>query len=195
MLRKAFFAIALVAALSSSALAVTNVSGGDHVFQVNSGLQTFPIMGSSNSGETLAGIDLYLVMDALGPIITNVNLITGTVFEPNNVGQSDFGLVEYQTPGREPGYFTTTTAGSVPTGVVALITIDTNSALAGQYLLALESPVLGPSAVYNQVGAPGTYTNGSVTLQVPEPGSIMLALFGAAGIGAVAIRRRRARNA
>ncbi len=191
MLRKAFFAIALVASLSTSAFAVTNVAGGNHVFTVGTGFQTFPIIGSSNSGETLAGIDLYLVMDALGPIITNVNLITGTVFEPNNVGQGNFGA--FLAPGLETAYFTTTSAGSVPTGVVALITIDTNSAAAGQYLLALESETFGPSAVYNQVGAPGTFTNGSVTL-VPEPGSVIIALFGAAGLGAVAIRRRR-RNA
>ncbi len=194
MLRKAFFALALVAALSTSAFAVTNVAGGDHVFTVGTGLQTFPIIATSDSGEQIAGIDLYMVMDALGPIITEVNLIVGTVFEPNNVGQSNFGAPEYLTPGREPAYFTTTSAGSVPTGTVALVTIDTNSADVGQYLLALEIPIFGPSAVY--VGAtPGTFSNGSVTLvPVPEPGSVVLALFGAAGLGAVAIRRRR-RNA
>lgn len=193
MLRKAFFAIALVASLSASAFAETNIAASNYVFDVNSGLQTFPLIGSSNSGETLAGIDLYLVMDALGPIITNVDLINGTVFQPNNVGQLDFGA--FLAPGREVAYFTLTQAGSVPTGTVALITIDTNSAAAGTYPLSLYSDIFGPSAVYNQVGAPGTFTNGSVTLrQIPEPGSVVLALFGAAGLGAVAIRRRR-RNA
>jgi len=194
MLRKAFFALALVSAMSTSALAVTNVIGGNHVFTVGTGLQTFPIIAASDSGEQIAGIDLYLVMDGLGPIITNVDLINGTVFQPNNVGQSGFGAPEYETPGREPAYFTTTSAGSVPTGIVALITIDTNSAAVGNYLLSLDSPIFGPSAVY--VGAtPGGFVNGIVSLQpIPEPGSVVLALFGAAGLGLVAIRRRR-RNA
>ncbi len=192
MLRKAFFALALVAALSTSAFAETNVAAGHHVFTVNTGLQTFPVLGTSNSGETLAGMDLYLVMDALGPIITNVDLINGTVFQPNNTGQQDFGGA-FPAPGHEVWYNITTASGSVPTGIVALVTIDTNSAAAGQYLLSLESEIIGASAVYNQVGVGGTFTNGSVTL-VPEPGTVVMALFGAAGLGLVAIRRRR-RNA
>lgn len=194
MLRKAFFAIALVASLTSSALAVTTISAGNHVFTVNSGLQTFAITASSDSGETLQGIDLYAVMDALGPIITNVNLITGTVFDPNNVGQFDYAMPENMVPTREPAYYTTTASNSVPTGIVAFLTIDTNSALAGQYTLSLDSPLFGPSAVYNQTGAPGGFANGSVTLvPVPEPSTIVMGLFGAAGLAAVAIRRRRAR--
>lgn len=193
MLRKAFLAIAMVASLSTSAFAVTNVIGGDHIAPAG-GLFTFPITATSDSGETLSGLDLYLVMDALGPIITEVNLISGTVFEPNNSGQFDFGIPEYLTPGRTPGYTVTTAAGSVPLGTVALITIDTTGIAAGTYPLALTSDVLGPSAAYNQGGVPGIFTNGSVTV-IPEPSSVVIALFGAAGIGAVAIRRRRARNA
>jgi hypothetical protein len=36
--------------------------------------------------------------------------------------------------------------------------------------------------------------NGTITI-VPEPGSIVMGLFAAAGLGAVVIRRRKARKA
>jgi MYXO-CTERM domain-containing protein len=196
MLRKAFLAIALVASLSASALAEVTIVAGDHVAPAG-GLFTFPIMGVSDSGEQLNGVVLNLVMEPngsnLAPIVTNVNLITGTVFEGNNLGQSDYGDPEFLTPGRTPSYYTGTPSGFVPTGIVALVTVDTTGIAPGTYELNLVSPIFGPSSV-SAGPEPGGYMNGTITV-VPEPGSVVLGLFAAAGLGAVVIRRRRARNA
>ncbi len=192
MFKNASVAIALTLLAASPSWAVTTVIGGHHIIG-GPGEQTFPIIATSDSGEMLSGIDLYIVMDPLGPVITKVELINGTVFEPNNVGQSDFGDPLYETPTREPAYFTTTSSGTVPTGIVALITVDWTGIAPGVYEFALESPVFGPSAVYNDIGQPGGYVNG--TLGIPEPSSVVMAIFGLIGLAAVAFRRHCARVA
>ncbi len=196
MLRKAFLAIALIASLSTVAFADTNLSVGTH--EVVTGTTfTFPMFVTSDTGDTLQGVNIFLSMDPNGPIITKVDLLTDTVFSANNFGQIDYGAEEMLTPGRMPAYYTgTNPPGTVPVGRVAWITVDATGILPGDYSLSLDHPILGPATAFNQQGLRGTWTDGVIrVVDVPEPASIVLGLFGAASLGAIAIRRRRARNA
>lgn len=186
--RKIVLAIGLALALAAPCSALTTIFGGNHVFYT-AGESTFPIIATSDSGEGIAAVDVFLLMEPSGPLITKIDVINGTVFETNNQGQFAFGGPQFRTPGYEPAYYTTTNFGTVPTGVVGWVTVDFTGIAPGVYNLSLENPV-GPSAVYDMFGVPGIYVNGTVTL-VPEPSSIMLGLFAAASLGAIALRRRR----
>lgn len=194
MLRRTLLAIALAASLTASAQATTNLVAGDHILMQNS-VFTIPIMGTSDSGDTTAGIVLNISMPANGPIITKVELINGTVFEPNNIGQQDYGagFPEYLVPTRTPAYFTGTVSGSVPLGIVALVTLDATGVAPGIYDIILENE-LGPSILYDAQGNPGTYTNGTIG-SVPEPSGVAIGSLGVMGLAAVAARRGRARRA
>lgn len=182
------FALALL--LASPCTALTTIVGGHHIF-ASPGEVTFPIVATSDAGETLMAVDVFLVMEPAGPIITEVNLTDGTVFDGNNQGVFGFGF-PYATPGREPAYLTSTQFGTVPTGIVAFVTVDFTGVAPGTYNFSLYSEQFGPSAAFTADVHPGTYVNGTVTL-VPEPSSSVLGLFFAATIGTVAIRRRSGR--
>lgn len=199
MSRQFALAIGLVAILSSPCSALTTLIGGNHVFS-SRGESTFPIIATSDSGESLSGIDLYLVMDPNGPIVTKLDLINGTVFQNNNEGQGDFGLPEYNPPSREPATYINAIWNSeggystgVPTGIVAFVTVDFTGVAPGVYSFSLSSDLFGPSAAYNLQGLPGSHLDGTLEL-VPEPSSVAMGLPGLAGLGLMAFRCRRARS-
>ncbi len=187
--RKIVLAFGLALALAAPCSAAMIVIGGNHVF-TNPGESTFPIFSTSDSGDEIVAVELFLVMAPDGPLITKVDLIQGTVFQNNHVGQGDFAAPEYLTPGRTPAYFTATSWGHVPEGIVAWVTVDFTGIEPGVYDLFLSNEDLGPSSVYYGLFGRGFFTNGTVTL-VPEPSSILLGIVAAASLGAIALRRRR----
>jgi hypothetical protein len=183
--------------LTAVAQAVPTVTAGNHLLAPNTPGQVIPILVSS-ANENVAGLDLYLYLNGnsgLGPIITAVDVIgPGTIFNPNNVGQFSLGP-PYDVPGQQPSAITTTASGFVvANGTLAFVTVDTTGVAGGVFPLGLFNPDLGPTDFAVNPGFDAILVDGSITV-VPEPASIVMGLFAAAGIGAVVIRRRRAKAA
>ncbi len=203
-------ALAAVVCLPVTAMAATTLTAGDHSFPVGSGNVTFDILASGN--DPLQGVDIMVMTGTNGgdltastpdaPTLVSVDLVgAGTIFNPNNNTQGDVtnGTNIYQGG-------TATNSGLIASadtngGILAHVTIDITGWGAGVYPLWVNdsNPLSGGgltgTVLYTTGGAALQLasTNGSITLTaVPEPSSIVLGLFAAAGMAAVVIRRRRA---
>jgi hypothetical protein len=117
-----------------------------------------------------------------------------TIFGTNNSGINDGSIPQFIDLG------TTTSAGTIALSpgdnLWGTITFDTTGlGASGPFPLIMVGTIGGDSGLSPFLPDAGLLiTNGSVTI-VPEPSSVVLGLFAVAGFGAVAIRRRRARNA
>jgi|GEM_PF-2676616 len=194
MIRKMLMAAVLVACSATIATAAPTITAGNHQLLPNTSGQVISILASGDFlADALAGVDLFLVIGGgtEGPMVTNLDLIgAGTIFAASNTGQQDFGA-PYIPPSREIVGITTTVSGTVnPNGVLAYLTLDTTGLAAGDYTLSLTSDLIGPSVLYSAGAAPTVLINGTLSV-VPEPSSVVLGLFGIAGVAAIAIRRRR----
>jgi hypothetical protein len=158
------------------------VSGGASVSGLSFGLQV------GDGGLINGGSDD-------GPLITLVDLVTGTIFEANNGGQNDLNPL----PDLLAFSSITTAAGSlVADGLLATVTFD-GTGFGGRSLSLHLTGVAGTDTTFvDDLGfeiaaqiANGTIT---VTTAVPEPVTSALAL-GAFGALAGAARRRRQRSA
>jgi hypothetical protein len=125
-----------------------SVSAGMHVLAPNTPGQQVQILVSG--GEAVSGVDFFVQVgdggtagggDDTGPIITNLDLLTGTIFAANNTG-----VFTDPTP-LLWGATTTTSSGSVSaSGLLATLTIDTTGITAGQFDLILNPSSTGPTA-------------------------------------------------
>jgi hypothetical protein len=206
MLRTSLLAFAITCASAASAHAITTISVGDHLLVPNTPGQIISILISDDAQGPnhpsialgrINGIDLVLLMGggSAGPIITNIDLVgPGTVFNNDNIGQFIFPQ-PFGIPGREimaltsvtdPSYYT----GVAANGILAFVTLDTSGIFLGSYPLSLSSVDLGPTDTAYLDFLP-TLFDGTVRI-VPEPASIVMGLMGAAALGAVVIRKRRA---
>jgi hypothetical protein len=203
--RRVLFAVAIVCCLAAVAQAALTVStGGPYSFMTGTVGNKIAITGSVSAGETVGGMNFVVgigAQDATAPVITAVDLIgPGTVFNPNNTGQF---VVGFGVPGTVVVYSVTTAAGTVsPVGTLGFLDISTVGIAPGSYALNLKKNVGFPQPVFNFAPTAVTRDDFStdataiinVTPQIPEPASIVLGLFAAAGLGAVVIRRHRARK-
>ncbi len=139
---------------------------------------------------------------SVGPRITGVDLVAGTLFENNNLGTQDAsGQPQNQHP-LLAFYSTITLSDTVTllpgaTPSIARVTFDTTGLNSGNWTLALGLTVNGPTKFVN-LAIPGhdgngnifpTITDGSLAITaVPEP--MMAPLVGALLLGFVAWRRR-----
>lgn len=119
-----------------------------------------------------------------GPVITAVDLFTGTIFEGNNTGLgSGAGVLVPQV-----AFFSTTTASGTVTadGLLATVTIDTTGFFPedGPFGLVLSQTLNNPT---NFGTVSPEITDGQIVI-VPEPGT--LALFGLAGVALLHRSRR-----
>jgi hypothetical protein len=114
-------------------------------------------------GEAVSGIDLFVQVgdggvtvggDDTGPKITNLDLVTGTIFAANHTDIfTDPAPLIW-------GATTTTTAGTVAaSGLLATLTIDTTGITTGQFDLLLNPPATGPTA-FADAGVTTNLTNG-----------------------------------
>src|SRR5690606_30459048 len=149
---------------------------------------------SGDPGEAFQGVDLYLTIgDGLsGPLITAIDVIgPGTLFNGNNFGQSDFGD---PLPSRTAVALASTQTGTVgPTGVLAIVTIDTTGIVAGIWDLKLTSDLYGASDLppFNTFDEPMlVLVDGTIGGLCPEPSSYMLGVLAIAGLCAAVVRRR-----
>jgi hypothetical protein len=115
-------------------------------------------------GEAVSGIDLFVQVgdggttvggDDTGPKITNVDLVTGTIFAANHTDVfTDPAPLIW-------GATTTTNTGTVlANGLLATLTIDTTGIISGgEFDLILNPPATGPTALFG-AGVTTNLTNG-----------------------------------
>jgi len=150
-----------------------------------------------------------------GPAPTNMQLMWD--LHANTWGDSTNGsgiptipnTPGYGSPGSEGTWFTGSLTFNASSGTAA--TVNPNGKLEvalvvnltgwndggfHQWSLLLLTGAAGPTdfVALNNTFIPTAITDGSITI-VPEPTSVVLGLFAAAGLGIVAIRKRRARRA
>src|SRR5688572_27391250 len=122
-----------------------------------------------SGGEAVSGIDLFVQVgdggttvggDDTGPEITNLDLVTGTIFAANHTDVfTDPAPLIW-------GATTTTTTGTVAAnGILATLTIDTTGITTGQFDLLLNPPATGPTA-FADAGVVTNLTNGLLQIGV-----------------------------
>ncbi len=189
MYRRVLLALVLVCCLAPTAYAVPIITAGSWTINPAAGQSTdivtlLPIKIMVSGGDAIAGVDLATHVGG-GVLMSFVDVVgPGTVFAPNNLGPFEF------FPGLSPDKYTltVTVAGTVPAiGTLGFVTFNATGVAPGTYPFTLSNFVgssdLPPFAFPSLI-------HGSVTV-IPEPGSIVLALFAAGGLSAVAILRRR----
>ena len=139
------------------------VSGGDPVQGLNFNVQVGD--GAAANG----GVDI-------GPIITEADVVTGTIFDGNNTGQTDLvsmGLIVFRV--------VTTASGTVAAdGLLATLTVDTTRITSGWFDLSLTNvaeKAFPPGVDTDFAGVPADITNGTIEIvprpaETPEPESI-----------------------
>ncbi|MEX0676820.1 MAG: hypothetical protein WD063_07065 [Pirellulales bacterium] len=167
--------------------------------------------------DQIAGVDLTLtsgpdgVTPLSGPLIESVDLSgPGTRFFPNNTG-TDQNFFPF--PSLHSYTFTTTASGFVNAGdgaggpaVLAYLSFDATGLTPGTYPIYLKNYFMDPSGIptdvppfYSPTLLDGSVDGDALTdldgmygmiTVIPEPRSIVLALFAAGGLCAAAIRHR-----
>lgn len=187
--RKVFLALVVVCCLAQAAYAIPTITAGSWTINPAAGqsvdaITAMPIAVMAGGGDAIAGVDLATNVGG-GVMMSLVDIIgPGTIFSASNTGVTEF----FPGVSADKYTITTTVAGTLPAlGVLAYVTFDATGVLPGIYPFSLFNFV-GPSDL--PPFATPFLVSGSVTV-IPEPGSIVLALFAAGGLCAVAIRRRR----
>ncbi|HEX2473822.1 MAG TPA: hypothetical protein VHK01_03690 [Lacipirellulaceae bacterium] len=148
------------------------VNAGTHVLAPNTPGQQVPILVTGS--DAVSGIDFFVQVgdggatvggDDTGPRITQVDLVSGTIFAGNNTG------VFVDPAPLIWGATTTTSSGSVSAeGVLGRLTIDTTGMFLGQFDLILNPPSTGPTA-FADPGITTNLINGSLVIgDLPPPG-------------------------
>jgi len=222
MLRRVGLSFAILFGLATVAMATPTIVVPNVALLPNTPNQVILITVTGSPSDQVGGVNFIIdvaqgkgngvatsglnATQTSGPKITAVDITgAGTVFGPNNTGVQN--LMAPQTlPWEKAAFGTSTTAGTVTAnGLLARVTIDTtgfsqitnaNGGVGGVWQLRMKSmTVQDGGGATDFAGVPATITNGSITLvSVPEPASVVLGLFAAAGLGAVALRNRRARR-
>jgi len=221
--RKVFLTLAALCCLASIARADLSIIVGSHILQPNMANQ--PIQIFVTGGDNVAGMDFVAQVGDGGPtnafsgpgVIAGPNItadvVTGTIFATNHnppgdpAGGSEGTQTVFQA--------ITTVSGTVTAaGLIGTIFVDTTGWGPGFLHNPSDNSLTwelnmgggqGPSDAAGfmpaatdfppiVVGSGLTILDGSITI-VPEPSSVVMGLFAAAGLGFVAIRKRRARRA
>lgn len=171
----------------SASAAVINV--GSHLLIPDSAVdQTIQIFVTG--GDLVQGLNFYAQIADGGPgaggsvsapVITAADIITGTIFGPNNTGAQD--------PGSVPQLFARTTTTATETvaasGLLVTLKVKTVGFTEGTWALNVGNTLNGPT---DFAGLPITITDGFIS--VPEPSMLVSAIFGA-GFCAMSRRKRQ----
>jgi hypothetical protein len=149
------------ASLASTIAQAANINAGMHTLLPNTPGQQVQVFATGS--EAVSGIDFFVQIgdggttvggDDTGPTITNLDLVTGTIFASNNSGAfTDPAPLIWSAT-------TTTMGGTVPAGgLLATLTIDTTGLTTGQFDFLLNPPATGPTA-FADPGVTTTLTGG-----------------------------------
>jgi hypothetical protein len=168
--------------VASVAMAGQVIDVGGHYLLPNSADQWVEV--SVSGGDAVMGLNFYAqvgdgnfdgLSPHLGPRITSVDILTGTIFAGNNTGQSKApeGDPDPEVYSQWDGAQTTTATAAVPaSGRVARVNFDTTGFAGGTWDFELAGTAVGDT---DFADTPIAITNGSITI-TPEPsGLIMLA--------------------
>ena len=215
--------LALLLGLTSSALADVVVTIGNHNLLPNAAGQTIQLTVSGISGDT-TGVAPNSVSGLVaayqtsgggpgytggspGPKITGIDYNAGPSIwvVPNTPAGYVPGAAFFDGGGQLAQQDLVTTSGHVLVngGIFVTLTIDTTGFAGGVFPLqmigdgaedGIASNFGASTFLFGQGGGVSNITDGTITI-VPEPSSVVLGLFAMAGLGAVVIRKRRARRA
>jgi len=206
--RRVGLSFAILLGLATVAQAASTLVVGPHILAANQngGAQnTIQISISGNDANIAGAVINAQVADGgpgvagviVGPGFTGDMLQPGSLFLGNNTGITDLnaGFVN----GNQIVLLQTSTASGVVSDVggklLVTLTFDTTGFSSGTWPLIFSGTANGDTGIGSTAGPLNLLiTNGSITI-VPEPGSIVLGLFAAAGLAAVAVRKNRARRA
>jgi hypothetical protein len=195
MQRRVFLALGIVCCLSAVARADYSINVGSHTYPQNSGIQTIDVNVDSSAitDPPVQGVDFRAEVLPGGPILTG-GAIVG---DPLLLFDANFGAVadgSNFTTLVDLG--TTTSSGfiflALGPNLLGRLTIDTTGVAPGTYALVMSNTGAG---VTDFGTIPIAVQDGNIIIEggpvIPEPSSIVLGLFAVAGLGAVAIRKRR----
>ncbi len=147
------------------------VSGGDEVQGLNFRIQVADGGTHPDAGGSLDG-----------PTISNVDLLSGTIFGSNNTGQNDLL--------RLPQVWVQSTTSAINTvpanGLLATVLIDTTGYTEGEFELHVRD-TLDNATDFG--GVPADITDGMLRIAVPEPSAFGVLLTGV-GLLCTSLRRR-----
>jgi hypothetical protein len=213
MQRKVGLSLAILLCLTASVLANPVVTVGNYNLLANTAGQTIVMTVSGIDPNNVSGIVMAVETDnggpafpggVVGPLITGIDWDSGPsiwVF-PNSAGHNPANTF-LAGQSATSDFLTTSGFVNVNSGILVTLTIDTTGLGPGVHSLQLIGNQVddaianstGPTDfTYSLSGGSSTITDGTITI-VPEPSSVVLGLFAIAGLGAVAIRKRRARRA
>jgi hypothetical protein len=183
------------------------ISVGDHVLLPNTPNQQFTISVTGTDTQ-IAGEDFFAQIGDGGsfnggsdskPVFQNVDILNNTIFNGNNTGAT--GDPNGSPKGSNAGHpliwvdGTTSNTGTVSDlGVLATFTIDTTGVSSGTFpflLTGVADSLGGFSTTFNDAGGspvPLTITNGTLTVQAPEPASVGIFMM---AMAATLCRRRK----
>ena len=178
---------------ATSASATPIITVGSHDLLPDKANQ--PVDINVTGGDLVPGLNLYLQVNdgTSGPTIQSIDVLSGTIFDGNNTGESSGALGGNASLPYWNGYATTTTSnGTVSAdGLLATVMIDTTGLTAGMWSLDVDFDY-GTSRYTSDFTSfvPATLVNGSINI-VPEPGSLLLLLSAAIGLTGWQLCRRR----
>jgi hypothetical protein len=178
--------LAGVVVATSPASAALVVDVGSHQLLPNTPGQTVELFVSGGDLVDAAEVNVEIGDGTAGPLITDIDLKTNTIFAPASFTEADVINTGRQAQSNVEG-----PSDVAASGRFATVTLDTTGLQFGTFPLELTVNVGGtlfPTRFNNNgVAVPLTITDGSVS--VPEPAA--LGLLGAAGLVLVGRRRRR----
>jgi len=188
--------------LASAAKADMSIVVGDHQLLANTPGQVIQVFLVADAPDIAQGLTYIGQLGDGGPgaggsdvtpLIEADATSPGMLFEPNHNAPADTSAPPSYA---QLGFATQAGNVNIPVGSTLLgtLTIDTTGFGPGYTTTLSMGATQGGDTTLVGSETPLTITNGSITI-VPEPSSIVLGMFAVAGFGAVAIRRRRARNA
>jgi hypothetical protein len=204
MIRFATLALLILGCLAGIAQAVTTVTVGNWVFVGGTVDNVITITSTNDANDMTAGMNFVIQIDnglpGPKPLITFVDMITGTPFQGNNTGQ--FNTLPSQLPTlnpfsgqlTNPGYVytgsVTTASGVVGTaGLLGTIKVSMVGVPFGVYAVRLNKTAFPPVA-FNFAPTATVRVDGTITF-VPEPTTLALSAVALAGLVIVGWRVRR----
>lgn len=156
---------------------------GEHELLPDTPNQTIPIMVTG--GDSVQGLNFrFQVADGgthpqaggsiIGPSISDIDLMTGTIFDGNNTGQNDL----LKLPQIWVQSITASANTVVADGLLATVTVDTTGFMTGDEFELRIGDTLDSATDF--AGVPVDITDGMLRIGIPEPTGVVMMITGLA---------------